>query len=103
MGSPAFGSAIPSSLEVAELSPRLARQFGLAKAGGVIVVRVDPLGPAYRKNVEPGDRLLALNRREVRSAREAHSLLRRVRSGEVVSLLFETPDGRSQIANLRLP
>ena len=48
-------------------------------------------------------RILTINRQPARSAREVRSILRRRSSGEVVSLLVQTPDGRTSIVNLRVP
>jgi hypothetical protein len=39
----------------------------------------------------------------VSSVTEARSLLRQARSGQIVSLLMEYPDGRTYIANVRMP
>ncbi|HEY8469831.1 MAG TPA: trypsin-like peptidase domain-containing protein [Longimicrobiales bacterium] len=90
-------------IEFDDLTAELAREFGHARAGGVIVVGVEPSSPAERKGVQPGQRVLAVDRRPVASAREAEAMVRAVGSGGVVSLLLESPQGRTHIANLRVP
>ncbi|MGH7447826.1 MAG: PDZ domain-containing protein, partial [Longimicrobiales bacterium] len=90
-------------LELEDLSPALATQLGFAKAGGVLVSTVTPASPAARKNIGPDHRIVSIDRREVASVAEARSLLRQARSGQVISLLMEYPDGRTYIANVRMP
>jgi serine protease Do len=90
-------------LEVSDLTQAGARRFGLKDGGRALVVRVDPASPAERKRIRPGDRVVEVNRRAVSSAREVQAVLRRARSGDVISLLLEADDGRTRIANLRVP
>jgi S1-C subfamily serine protease len=70
---------------------------------GVIVESVLPSSPAARHGIEPGERVVAIDRQPVQSAREARSLLERAASGQVVSLELSTPAGRTRIANIRVP
>ena len=90
-------------LELEELTPAIARQLGFASAGGVLVSSVSPASAAARKNVGRDHRVVSIDRRPVTSVSEARSLLRQARSGQVVSLLMEYPDGRTYIANVRMP
>jgi serine protease Do len=90
-------------LELEELTPILARQLGFERAGGALIARVLPASPAARKQISENHRVAAINRRPVESVAEARSLLRQARSGQVVSLLLEFPDGRTYIANIRMP
>jgi serine protease Do len=90
-------------IEFDDLTAARAREFGHARAGGVIVVGVEPLSPAERKRVQPGQRVVAIDRRPVASAREAEAMIRAAESGGVVTLLLESPHGRTHIANLRVP
>jgi serine protease Do len=90
-------------LELEELTPVLARQLGFVESGGVLVSSVTPASPAARKNIGRDHRVVSIDRRRVQSVAEARSLLRQAQSGAVVSLLMEYPDGRTYIANVRLP
>ncbi|MBI4543476.1 MAG: PDZ domain-containing protein [Gemmatimonadetes bacterium] len=90
-------------LEVAELTPTLARRYGIDRPGGAVVVRVEPLSPAQRKDVQEGERIVAIDRRTVGSASEAQALLRAARPGEVLSLVLRDRGGRTRIANIRVP
>jgi serine protease Do len=90
-------------LELEELSPSLARQLGFATSGGALVASVAPASPAARKSIGRDHRIAAIDRKPVSSVTEARSLLRQARSGQIVSLLMEYPDGRTYIANVRMP
>jgi serine protease Do len=90
-------------LELAELTPNLAREIGYTRSGGVIVTGVAPASPAARKQLPRGFRIVSIDRREVATVREARDLLRRARPGAVVSLQLEGPDGRMRIVNVRVP
>ena len=72
-------------------------------AGSVLVTGVTAYGPAARRGVVEGMRLLSIQGTAASSAREATARLRRVASGEVVPLEFELPGGTLLIANLRMP
>jgi serine protease Do len=90
-------------LEVEELTPLLARQLGYARAGGALITRVAPASAADRKNVIETHRILSINRSPVTDAVQARALLHAARPGEILSLLIEYPDGRTYIANIRVP
>jgi serine protease Do len=90
-------------VELADLTPELARRLGFSRAGGALVHSVAPSSPADRKNVFPDNRLLSINRQPVESAGHARAVLRSLKSGQVASLTLEAPDGRTYIANIRVP
>src|SRR5690606_16390137 len=89
-------------LEISELTPALARELGYASPGGAVITGVLPTSPAALMDIG-GHRIIEINRRTVDSAREAQSMLRGLRSGDVVSLLLLRPDGRTRFANIRVP
>jgi serine protease Do len=90
-------------LELAELTPTLAREIGYARPGGVIVTGVSPASPAARKQLPRGYRIVSIDQKEVTSVRQARDLLRRARPGGVISLQLEGPDSRVRIINVRVP
>jgi serine protease Do len=100
---PAGSGAERLGLELGDLTPSLARRLGYPRAGGVVVTGVIELGPADRKRVMADHRLLAIDRVAVASARDARAALRMSRPGAIVSLLLETAEGQTYIANVRMP
>ncbi len=101
-GPPAAPAPGGLGLEIADLTPQLARRWG-GGAHGAFVTRVTPFSAADRK-LEPGDKIVQINRRPVASADEAQRLVKAVPSGQVVSIFVQRPrDGRTHIANVRMP
>jgi serine protease Do len=88
-------------LLLTDLDQRTARNLGFVEGGGVLIDDVEPLSPADRKRIFPGMRLLSVDGRSVPTAAEARKAIRAIGSGTVVSLLLESPDGSTFIANVR--
>ena len=57
-------------VHIQEVSQELAQSFGLDRARGALVVRVEPSGPASRAGVQIGDIILRLNGQNVESSRD---------------------------------
>jgi serine protease Do len=90
-------------LELEELTPLLARQLGYVEAGGALIARVAPASAADRKRVLELHRIVSIDRQPIDSVARARALLRSARAGQVVSLLLESPDGRTFVFNVRVP
>jgi serine protease Do len=90
-------------IQVGELSDEIARELGFEDAGGAVVTAVADYGAAQRKNVRAGSKIIEINRTPIKTAREAQSQLRALRSKQVVSLTLQQPDGTIYIANVRVP
>jgi serine protease Do len=90
-------------IEVGDLTPAVARQYRFDRSGGVVITRVNPLGIPSEKRIEPGLRILAINRVPVARSVDADRLLRKARSGDVLSMLLQRPNGQTLIANVRVP
>ncbi len=85
-GSERFG------MTVQELTPEMARHFGMAEKAGVVVTRVTEGGAADEAGLQPQDIILRVNRTQIRSlqdylratadGKESESLMLLVRRGE---------------------
>jgi S1-C subfamily serine protease len=60
--------------------------------GGVLVARVDPMGPAIDADIERGNVLLEINRRPVRSVDDFRRLTANARPGDVLALYVLKPE-----------
>ena len=58
---------------------------------GVLIARVDPIGPAFDADLERGQVILEVNRRPVASAREFQVLTAAVQPGDVLALFLYLP------------
>ncbi len=79
---------------VREIDNEFAARFNLPKGmQGVVVSRVDPMGPAYDADIERGNILLEINRQPVHSIDDFRRLTANARSGEVLALFLYKPEG----------
>lgn len=90
-------------VQVAPVTPQIAQQFRLDAREGLVVTGVQTGGPAYRKGVRQGQRVLEVDRQPVRTSEQFDRLMAGKRPGEIVSLLLGDREGRQSIANVRLP
>jgi serine protease Do len=64
-------------LEVRDIDNSIRRQLGLpARLGGVLVAAIDPVSPAARTGLQPGDVIFELNRRQLSGTRQFSEALR---------------------------
>jgi serine protease Do len=73
-------------LELSELTRYLAYQLGLRTTRGAVVVGVSEDSPARKSGLEPGDVIAAFNGKEVTSAADVLQRIRRMKSGDPVTL-----------------
>jgi serine protease Do len=70
---------------------------------GVVVSRVEPMGPAFDAEVETGHVLLEINRQPVRSYEDYRRLTARVRPGDVLTLyLYKSGPPRRELHTLKV-
>ncbi len=86
---------------VLELTEGLAQRYGYETPGGVIISQVTPLGPAARKGIGFGAKIMSINGQTVATQEDVRGALNRVSSGDVVSLRLGFPDGTTTIVNVR--
>jgi S1-C subfamily serine protease len=70
----------------ATLTPGMAQQFGLDVSEGVLVLSVEPGGPAASAQLEPGDVLTAIEGQALRTAEDLLVALRSRDPGDTVTL-----------------
>lgn len=102
--SPAPASTVEGRLgiEVQDLTPQLNRNFGYERVEGVVVTDVDPIGPAGRRGVLPGNKILEIDGTPVESQEDVKEILSGVEAGEVVSVLVGDPTGTTRLVYLRM-
>jgi serine protease Do len=95
------GPAALLGLSVTDLTPALAQRLGYDKAGGVVVDDVVPWSPAQRRGIVPGVKIDEVNRQPTKSAADFNRAIEGLKSGTIVNLLVETPDGVTRIVNVK--
>ena len=91
---------------VRELTPSLAKRYGLETSEGLIITQVRQYSEAARKGLASGDIIIEVNKRRVTTADELERILKRMESGQVIILLIRREsDGQSfdRIVTLRVP
>jgi serine protease Do len=83
---------------VADVTPNLARQFGLEVAEGVVVKDLDPNGAAARAGLRPGDVITTFNGKSIKSARDLANGVRALAVGSVVRLQVLRGNGKVFVA-----
>lgn len=88
-------------LALAEPGSDAARAMGV-DTEGALVVRVDPMGPAARAGIRPGDVVTSVNGKSVERVEDLTHVLGDADSGSVLSLKVMDTSGQSRIANVRV-
>jgi serine protease Do len=76
-------------LTVQELSPELARTFGLTETGGLVVVNVEGNSPASEAGIIPGDLILEVDQVRVEGLERFNKQILKYRTGDTVLFLVK--------------
>jgi serine protease Do len=88
-------------LELGDLTQARAARLGFERAGGALILSVEPMGPASRKGVAPGLLITEVNGKDVGNADAAASELARVKAGKIARLRVVASDGQNRVINVR--
>jgi len=82
-------------IQVADLTPEVARHFGMyTETKGVVVANVFPGSPAAEAGLRPGDILLRLNGQPVNAATDVARMIQALQPGQEVSIVIERDNMR---------
>ncbi len=95
-------SAARLGIDVQDLTAQMADHYGFDHPGGAVVTDVQPWGPAGRRGIQPGEKIIELNGRKIRSASQFKQELSKVKSNSVASLKVEDHTGTTRIVNLEV-
>jgi len=90
------GEQVKLGLKVAPIPPEVTEQTGIRS--GVYVTQVDPGSPAYEGGIRPGDIILRVNRRRIRSLAGFRRAMARIKPGEVVAFLIRRGNSSFYVA-----
>jgi serine protease Do len=91
---------------VQELTPSLARRYGLETQEGLLITQVRRYSEADRKGLDSGDIILEVNRKKVASVEELERMMDKFESGQAIILLVrreQDGDSIDRIVTLRVP
>jgi S1-C subfamily serine protease len=95
-------------LDVQDLTPALARNFGYPRTQGLLVSGVEAGSPAAEAGIEPGMVVVAVGSQSVRTVADLPRMLVRVKTGETVrfTLVVPTRQGNfmvQRVGSVQLP
>ncbi len=76
-------------LRVSNVTPDIAKQLGLAKTEGVVIVGVEPSSIAQRAGVKTGDIILEVNRQKVFNENDYRSVMEKSKPNQSVLFLID--------------
>jgi serine protease Do len=76
-------------MQVEQITPEIARYFGLSETSGVVVVQVADNSPAADAGVRPGDVILEIDQTHVRDLRQFNQKLKDYKPGDTILLLVK--------------
>jgi len=97
-GEEAGKSKVKLGITVQPVTPELARRLDAEPGEGVVVVEVDPEGPAARAGIREGDLILELNRERVKAPADVAKALARLKDGDMALLRVKRGGGAVFVA-----
>ena len=74
-------------MTVNEITPELARQFGLSEESGLVVVQVEDNSPAAEAGIRQGDIIMEIDQEPVESVDAYRKRIRRYKKGDTILFL----------------
>jgi serine protease Do len=90
-------------LAIEDMNSESASVFGYEEASGALISRVEVNGPAARRGVTPGWKVIEINRQPISDAEDAYAVLQGLNQGEIVTLHLSAPTDARQIVHIRVP
>jgi Do/DeqQ family serine protease len=89
-------------VNIATVTPLLAKERGLPAQHGALVARVDPAGPAAKSGLAEGDVVIGLNGTEIRTSDLLRNTIAMIKPGTTVELQLVRKDGSRGAIKARL-
>ena len=88
-------------MELADLTPQLAKILGIKNDSGVVIKNLDPASPAAQAGLSIGDIILSVNIKEVRSAAEVKTRINQLPEGSRLLLFMRRGERTFYVALAR--
>jgi len=90
------GEAVPPSetrpqlgMEFQEITPEMAKNYGLSRSSGVIIVKVESGSPAEEAGLAAGDIIVEIDKKPVKDLKTLNSLLAGIKEGHTILFLID--------------
>ncbi len=94
------GQPDETGIRVANLTPEIAKRFGINEKEGVIVLEVDPSGEGAEAGIAPGDIIKEVNHQTVKSVKDYAEAIGKIKKGETFRIFLWRPKVGFIIAKL---
>ncbi len=89
-------------LRIEDMTREFAADFGFDEVDGAVITDVQVNGPAERRGVVPGYKVLELDRQPVRRAADVRSIMAGVEPGDIVTLRVVTGTDQKRVFHVRI-
>ncbi|HET8655889.1 MAG TPA: Do family serine endopeptidase [Longimicrobiaceae bacterium] len=89
-------------IRVAPLTAELAQKYHFDQPGGVVITGAAPYGPAGRKGVGEGLKVVSADGHAIRTPEDLQSVVDDVPANGIISLVLQDPSGTHVTANIRV-
>ena len=89
-------------LRIEDMDRTSAREFGYADVDGVVITDVQINGPAARRGIGPGWKILEINREPVEEMSDVRRIMAGVDPGGIVTLQVANPNDDRQVFHIRI-
>jgi len=76
-------------MEVQEITPEMAKNYGLPRTSGVIIVEIENGSPAAEAGLSAGDIIVEIDRKPIKSVKALNRLLAEVKEGDTILFLID--------------
>jgi len=76
-------------MEVQEITPEMAKNYGLSRTTGVIIVQVENGSPAAEAGLSQGDIIVEIDKKQIDSLRTFNQLMAEVKEGDTILFLID--------------
>ena len=90
-------------LRIEDMTSQTAAEFGYDRIGGPVITDIQINGPAARRGLTPGWKVLEINRQPVENLSDVRAVMSGVEPGDIVTLHLGAPNEARQIVHVRVP
>jgi len=90
-------------INVRPLTEELNAGLDYEEATGVIIWEIETYSAAWRRGLRRGQRISRIDGETINTVEDVSNALRDVDPGQIVTFVVTTPDGGSQVSNVRMP
>ena len=76
-------------MKVEEVTPQLAKEFGLSETTGILIVQIDSNSPAAEAGLKPGDIILEIDQTPAKTLADFLERTKRYKKGDTILFLIK--------------